>query len=117
MHTMRLASGRVILHNGDFSGDIRINASGAEVETLKYGETGVTELYRVTLPFEEVIETVRNAAEVDHEQAMALLATGLRALFTDHALGLIAIEARTKGPAAGSFWQDLAAACERAASV
>lgn len=51
------------------------------------------------------------------EQHGDLLAVGLRSVFTDHELGVMGIEARTKGPVAGACWQEFGAACERAAGV
>ncbi len=56
MITTRLDSGRVVLHNGDYSGGVIINCTPAEVETTDFGPEGAVS--QVTIPFEDLKEIV-----------------------------------------------------------
>lgn len=55
MHTTRLSSGRDLMHNGDFSGNLHIICAPGEVENIA-GANGP--IVRVTIPFEDLKEIV-----------------------------------------------------------
>lgn len=57
MHTTRLSSGRVFLHDGDFSGDLLINCVPDEVEQLPV-VPGEAPVIRVSIPFDDIKELV-----------------------------------------------------------
>jgi hypothetical protein len=73
MITTKFDNGRVFIHNGDYSGDLIINADPDEVAKVDYDSITRLPGWHVTIPFEDikaiVAEYVRRQRAIELENA------------------------------------------------